>query len=375
MHFLTAISNNVSEWTALDVFNPDRPRLPIPYALGGAFLMAGHRLSALDRTNSVAAVGLGPFGRVYRGREITCALRDVDAALLWGGDGFKALARQAFGFAAKKKILYLSYAFCPLRPTVKQRLHDVILAALSGAALGAVFMTVEQAFRARERLDSGTPVIQFRCGIDTAFYRVRPSFEHVPEFERARVSKLLAKPYVIMPGDELRFNQDALQFVERTGIRLVRVSQYNAKSGTDELKREIATRGLEDLLMVFEKIDYKFLRFLFHHACAYAGLVDSSWQPAGWTVACEALASGLPVVLYEGLTSRELDRVSVKSSFIQAVAMRDIVTVSDKLAALAASPQSPMFSEQAVRFAEQHLDFSITAPPFVSEVERVLSRI
>lgn len=374
MHLLTAISNNVPEWTDLETFNPDRPRLPIPYALGGSFLQAGHSLSALDRANNVKKLELGPFCSIYHRHDMSYALREVDAALLWGGDGLKALARQALGTTLKKKILYFSYAFSPARPTAKQRFHDVLLTALSGAALGTVFMTTEQALKARERLESRTPVIQFRCGIDTAFYRVKPSFEDVPEVERVRVNKLLGKPYVIMPGDELRFNQDALQFVERTGIRLVRVSQYSHKSGTEQLKHEIAARGLKELLMVFEKIDYKFLRFLFRHAYAYAGLVDSSWQPAGWTVACEALASGLPVVLYEGLTSRELEKINLPSSLVQTVAVGDLAAVSEKLSALGASPQSPQWSEQTMRFAAQHLDFSITAPPFVAEVARVVAR-
>jgi len=348
--------------------------MPLPYALGGAFLVAGHELSALDLSGKATKLTRSPFHHLYDKRDLMEALRNVDAALLWGGYTLSILARQALSLQRQKNILYFSYVISPEKPTIKQRLQDALVSSLSGAAMGMMYMTREQANKARELLGEVTPVIQFRLGIDTAFYRLDPIDEDVPPADRVRVDQLLDEPYIIMPGDELRFNRDALQFVERTGIRLVRVSQYGEKSGTDALKREILARGLADRLMVFEKIEYKFLRFLLRHACAYAGFVDSSWQPAGWTVACEALASGLPLVLYEGLCSRELGAAKVSSSLVQTVAMRDVSSFSEKLGALVNAGGRSQYAEQAMQFAAQHLDFAVTAPNLVNEVAQVVSR-
>ena len=374
MHLLTATNNNIEEWCRLRQTDSARPRMPLPYALGGAFLVAGHELSALDLSGKATKLTRSPFHHLYDKRDLMEALRNVDAALLWGGYTLSILARQALSLQRQKNILYFSYVISPEKPTIKQRLQDALVSSLSGAAMGMMYMTREQANKARELLGEVTPVIQFRLGIDTAFYRLDPIDEDVPPADRVRVDQLLDEPYIIMPGDELRFNRDALQFVERTGIRLVRVSQYGEKSGTDALKREILARGLADRLMVFEKIEYKFLRFLLRHACAYAGFVDSSWQPAGWTVACEALASGLPLVLYEGLCSRELGAAKVSSSLVQTVAMRDVSSFSEKLGALVNAGGRSQYAEQAMQFAAQHLDFAVTAPNLVNEVAQVVSR-
>jgi hypothetical protein len=42
-------------------------------------------------------------------------------------------------------------------------------------------------------------------------------------------------------------------------------------------------------------------------------------NPAGWTSACEALASGTPVVLYEGLTARELRKLGAADELVRTV--------------------------------------------------------
>lgn len=372
MHLLAAINNNISEWRALG-FDRDRPRLPLPYAFGAAFLQAGHSLAALDLSSKAGQSDIAPFTSLYHKDDVVEALNSVDIAGLWGSYALKTIFRQAITPGARKRnILYFTYVLAPERPGSKQRIHDWCLTALAGAIRGLVVMTCEQSLKAQAMLDGKTPVIRMRCGIDTAFYREGPQALDVPEIHRASVEKLLSEPYVIMPGDELRFNDDAIRFVEQSGIRLVRVSQYGHKSGTDKLKRGVAERGLGERLMVFEKIDYSFLRFLLRHASAYAGLVDSSWQPAGWTVACEALSSGLPMVLYEGLTSREMAETGVSDQLVQSVAIGDVASFTEKLALLVASGSRGELSGQAMTFAAEHLDFGITAPAFVSEIQNLM---
>lgn len=372
MHLLTTVNNNIKEWRELLEVNLARPRLPLPYVFGGAFLKAGHDLSALDLTSLTDRYDISPFKELYHRQELEKALKNVDVATLWGSYALKAIFRQMITPGSKNNILYFTYVLSPENPTIKQSIYDLSLRMVVRAAKGLVLMTVEQTRKAEEMLHGITPVINMRCGIDTAFYREASVVADVPECERRHIDKLLADPYVIMPGDELRFNDDAIRFVEQTGIRLVRISQYGYKSGTEKLKRDVAERGLNDRLLIFENIEYSFLRFLLQHASAYAGFVDSSWQPAGWTVACEALASGLPMVIYDGLTSRELGEAGVLERLVQDVAMGDIVTFTDKLVALVESNTLEKCSELATSFAEQNLDFSITAPKFVSEIEKMV---
>jgi glycosyltransferase involved in cell wall biosynthesis len=114
------------------------------------------------------------------------------------------------------------------------------------------------------------------------------------------------------------------------------------------------------------------MRFLFHHASAYAGFVDSSWQPAGWTVACESLASGLPIIMYEGLVSRELIKIGISSNLLYTIAPNDISAFTNKLTEIV-SHRNYETKKQAAHFANQHLDFKITAPFFVREIEKLIT--
>jgi len=82
VHLLVAIGGNRSEWR--DALGPsaDRPRLPLPYAFGAAFLKRGHKVSAVD----LAHTGLplhsqSPFETVYSGRDWVRALKQVDLGM------------------------------------------------------------------------------------------------------------------------------------------------------------------------------------------------------------------------------------------------------------------------------------------------------
>lgn len=375
MHILAAINNNINEWKALQQYSTVKPRLPLPYAFGGAFLNAGHKLSALDLTSKSKKEEINPFNNLYHKYELSNALRSVDIATLWGSDALKAIFQQAISSKYKNNIVYFTYVFSPEKPNKKQRMLDMATRLIARSTKGIVVMTGTHESSAKQRLGDNVPIIRMRCGIDTAFYRENVKNQDIPEHERYRVEKLLSEPYVIMPGDELRFNDDAINFVENSGIRLVRVSQYGYKSGTEKLKKEVEERGLEDRLLIFEKISYPFLRFLLANASAYAGLVDSSWQPAGWTVACEALSSGLPMVIYEGLTSREMNESTAPQELVQSVNMGDITTFTDKLISLVTevNRDKEKIANQASKFAEDNLDFNITAPPFVREIEKLVA--
>jgi len=372
MHLLAAINNNVDEWEALQHFDKAKPRLPLPYVFGGSFLMAGHTLSAIDLYSMADKRNISPFKSLYYKNKLGSVLEEVDIAALWGSDALMAILKQSLTPWSKKNILYFTYVFAPEHSGRKQQFLDLSIRILAKAAKGLVVMTVEQEKKALEILGNSIPVIRLRCGIDTSFYRVPSSLADIPEKYQKLIESLLSEPYVIMPGDELRFNDDAIRFVEKSGIRLVRVSQYGQKSGTEKFKQNIEECNISERVIVLEKIGYPFLRFLFQHASAYAGLVDSTWQPAGWTVACEALSSGLPMILYEGLVSRELAEVDVPVQLVQHVPMGDVTSFTEKLSSLVDLNQQGNLSQQAISFSSKHLDFETTAPPFVEKIEQLM---
>jgi len=374
MHFLVAIGNNLDEWQDTLRHREDKPRLPLPYAFGAALVNGGHKLSAINLAGGVdERVSCAPFERIYRSNEMSIAMRAVDVVSLWGSFGISAVLRQAVLPKRRRQVLLNSYVWQPARGQsfLAARLRIAThIAARFGR--GVVLMTEEQVQYARAKLPMEVPVVALRCGIDTAYYAKVPSLSDVPDEHRRSVERLLKAPYVIMPGDELRLNEDALAVVEHTNLHLVRISQYSSKSRTDILKQQVATRGLSDRVTVFEKISYPFLRFLLHNAACYAGLVDSSWQPAGWTVACEALASGLPIVLYEGLVSRELHGLGISKSLVRTAPMRDLPAFQRILVDTVSSHPDPKLSAEARCVAARFLNLEITGPHFVRKLEEAL---
>jgi glycosyltransferase involved in cell wall biosynthesis len=306
-----------------------------------------------------------PFETIYPRHELSKALRAADLALLWGRCGQSALLRQAFLPRPRRRLVYFSYVWePPVTPSLRQRSQAKIAQRVARLARAVVLMTAEQADAARATLPHHVPVIDVQVGIDCRFYAHPGSLSDVAKQDRARVERLLLNPYVIMPGDELRLNADALTIVENTQLILVRVSQYGHKNNIQELKREIRRRNIGDRLLVFERISYPALRFLMKNAIAYAGLVDATWQPAGWTVACECLACGLPIVLYEGLTSREIGRLGASSNILRSVPTYDTKAFSAELQSFVTTQRREDLRNEASAFAVEFLDLERTGAAF-----------
>jgi len=373
MRLLVAINNNIPEWRSTTAPSGEMPRLPLPYAFGGAFLKRGHQLSAINVSDTVPSGELYPFSSVHPVRNLTSALKGVDVAALWGGLGVSAILRQGMITPMQRRVVLCSYVWAlNSLPTMKGKQLGLATQLAGQFAKAVVVMTEEQADLARRSLFLRVPVIKFRCGIDTAYYRIPSSICDVPETHRKQVGLLLTKPYVIMPGDELRCDNDVLELVQHSDIRLVRISQYANSDKQNRLRAEVKRRGIQDRFFVFEKISYAFMRFLLQNASAYAGLVDSSWQPAGWTVVCEALSSGLPVVVYDGLVTRELAWTGVDPSICRSVPMGNIPAFQDALQYFVSQSRREDNLEKARSFSQDFLDFKQTADDFVVAMEKVV---
>ena len=215
MHLLVAINNNIQEWRDTLFQRADKPRLPIPYAFGGAFVRREHKLSAINMSSSTPAdEPLYPFEAVYSAQELLRAMKHVDVAALWGGHGVSAILRQFLLAPPCKRLVLNSYVWqLDSLPTLRSKMIGISTRLAAHFAKAVVVMTAEQAKMARKSLSGKVPVITFRCGIDTAFNRTSSSFADVPEKYREIVDRLLVKPYVIMPGNMLRSNRDILDIV------------------------------------------------------------------------------------------------------------------------------------------------------------------
>jgi len=376
MNYLVAINNNIEEWRESLVPSKERPRLPLSYVLGAALVKRGHSISAVDLSSKANKTGLiEPFKAVYHSKELVKAMQSVDVVLLWGAHGISAILRQLLLNKPKKRVIICSYIWDAGANkewrTLKLSIGTKIMARF---AKGIVLMTTEQERAAKKSLSNNFPVVKLSCGIDTAFYKKESVSGDVPEEYLATVEKLLKKPYFIMPGDELRYNGDALDIVENSNIQIVRISQYSMKSRTDLLKEEIKKRGLSDRFVVFENISYLFLRFLLQNASAYAGLVDASWQPAGWTVACESLACGTPIVLYEGLVSRELQYLGINKNIMRTVPVGDKKKFLEELTHFSNIPEQKQTKEEAMEFSSVKLNMEKTGEEFAGQIELLMAR-
>jgi hypothetical protein len=350
----------------------------LPYAFGAALLEAGFRLSAIDWR---AAAGVGerrdgdasPFAAIYAADQMPAAANATDFALLWGRPALFALAREAALSKTARRLLYFSYVWRARgTSTARQRLRDAIVRQAARFAGGVVVMTEEQAEAVRRSLPETVPVIRLTVGIDGDFYAGATSIRDVAEADRGRVERLLQSPYAILPGDELRLNEDALTIVENSTINIARVCQRGHVKAMIDLKAEIARRNLGDRIVVFERISYAALRFLLRHAGAYAGLIDASWQPAGWTVACESLASGLPVVLYEGLVSRELRRLGAGADVLRAVPARDTAAFLIALQSMMEAAPRAQRAAKARAFASDRLNLERTGAAFAAALRQAI---
>lgn len=373
MNILIAVNNNFQKWYDALEQSPERPRLPLTYGFGAAFYQRGHQLLGINFSNSATQLPpTKPFKALYPKEQLLQAIKNTDLAMFWARDGISAVFKQALLPRPRRCVLLGSYVWqigkCP---TLKTKGLAILSQLAARFARGVIVMTSEQLKLAKKTLPSTVPVIQFTYGIDTAFYRLASSFSDVPENYRFITEKILAKPYIIMPGNQQRCDHQVLDMIAQSELRAVRVAQYSSSNPASWFRKQIQKRGITDRCFFFEGISSSFLRFLLQHASAYAGLVDSTWQPAGWTVACEALASGLPVVIYEGLVSRELKNLGAEEGFLHTIPMGDTNSFQIELERIVVEQRKSESIQKAQNFALTQLDLEVTGSRFVKQVEDI----
>jgi glycosyltransferase involved in cell wall biosynthesis len=377
MKLLVSIQS-IQPWQESMKKSCERPRLALPYAFATAFYNRNHQLFAIEDSKvKDRTAATRPFEYIYQQHELLKAMRNVDLTMLGGGGdyGISAILRQMLNqillSPPRYRVLFVAYVWqLSTLPTLKKKVAGMAVRFLARFSRAVIVMTDEQLVLAKQMLTSRIPVIRFICGIDTYFYKIKSNYSDIPETHRSSIDKLLTKPYAIMLGDQQRCNNDALELIKHCDIQLVRV--LRGKKTSVWFNEEIQKHGFNDRLFIFEDISYIFLRFLLQHASAYVGLVDSSWQPAGWTVACEALSSGLPIILYDGLVSREIRRMGADNRIMRSVPYGDILAFQAELESVISQDLSTI-SKLSKDFASNNLDIENTSRHFVKQVESLCS--
>jgi glycosyltransferase involved in cell wall biosynthesis len=365
MKILLGLHEKIEEWTESLEASSDRPRLPLRFCLSSGFIKRGHSISAISFSSNP---GNRFFHRVYGKCQIPEALRDTDSALLWAWDAIGVLCGPYSFFSASRRVILCSYVWFPKKAPLRVRLLGLATRVAARRARAVVLMPSAHCLEARRALPASIPVIQFLPGVDLDFYRAPSDISDVPEKYRKLAQTLTRGPYVIMHGDQQRLNQDAVRFVGQSGIPLVRVCQGTDPEILKDLRGRIRKKGLQDRMFIFEKASYRFMRFLIQHAAAYAGMVDSTWQPAGWHTTLEAMACGIPVALYEGLVSDELKKLGAGESFLKVVPHRDTRAFQKSVESLVSGDRR-LFRPALTFFTDSHFDLQRSAERFAERVE------
>lgn len=353
-----------SEWknAKLGLVNDDHPVLPLPRALLSLMDAPGSRLVSLSFSD-IESGDTYPFETVINVRNVFHARRMCDRIIAWGRVGLIHCFLDLFLPLSKKKTLFLCYDW----PTKSNDRSSLVvmrqffvrrLALLSKKIIVMTSAQFQDADNASLRRDH---VEKISIKLDKRFY-LNTSVENIKNNEINRINSLLRnRKYAVMLGDELRLTNDSLKVCKNSGVVFIRIFQYKTKYKISKIREEIKKYGLEDQYFIFHNINHLTLLKILKGASAYAGLVDSTWQPAGWTATLEALSCGVHAILYEGLVSEELRSLGVPSGSMSSVQMGDISHFSHLIRNSIAHTRSKEEKLALKKFMENNLLFA-TSP-------------
>ncbi len=267
----------------------DMPRHELCYPYYAALREAGCSVKIVR----VQHTRLGSLDRAAR------LLHRADLAIAWSLAGpLLALAASRRGLS--RKVVSVVYTHrSPRRDPLTGRLRDLLFA--RGLRLGGMtlYVTREQASHSpRQYRLPAERAACFQAGVDTEFWA--PAREDAPVSPDVR--EAAREPFVVVSGDQQRDEQLVEQALLGTGLRLVRLTQGPGVQRHWEARRPVLDFGV----FCRARLTFPEVRYLYQRALCVLNLADNSWQPAGLTVAKEALACATPLVMGRGLATREL---------------------------------------------------------------------
>ena len=169
---------------------------------------------------------------------------------------------------------------------------------------------------------------------------------------------------MVVAGYQLKNEIKIAKIIEDSGIKLVRLTQ---SSNVEKFWQDWAKA--DKTIDVFCKAGLSFqeVRYIYQHAICVLNIVNNTWQPAGWTVATEAMACGTPVIMSSGLSTKELKSYKYNAPFfIEIDPLLDIGLVRQELSKLIISKELRKDLSVAGReFVENNLQIEVTGKALV----------
>lgn len=236
----------------------------------------------------------------------------VKKYVVWSTYGLiKLIVMSLYNSINLHKIVKLEYSVRLLQFPILCKLYYLILTKMG---INLLVMTMEQ-YELLLRIGvKENKVDRITIKIDSDYYRKQKFLkEDFKEGELSKIEAITTDEFIICMGDELRDNLEAIKLAKLSNKTLVRISQFGHKNSIHEFEALCSANSFASYHLL-QKVSYPCLVTLLKKASLQIVPVDSSWQPAGWTVTCESLVVGVPVILYNGLVYRELLRLGIPHS-------------------------------------------------------------
>jgi glycosyltransferase involved in cell wall biosynthesis len=342
------------------------PRLPQAYPYFGALQMMGVEVSVLSlgkvAQDRKAAKPSGWWTPYLSMISMLSRFAKHDVVITNGTQGaLLALAASALKWQSKK-IAIISFA--NIRGTTRT-LAEPIQRSIYRRGLHqcgkVLFMTRRQMEEAVTKIGcEQTQLAYLPVGVDTLFFAPKPA--HADACIREELRVLEAQKYIVVAGDQLRHEDHIMQVLEGMNVGLVRLTQNKY---TEEFWRRWAGSNPSSFpVFCIAHLSAQEVRYAYQHALCLLNLVDSSWQPAGWTVMTEAMACQLPVIVNRGLTTEEM-RLYIKEKdtlpFLEVEQLDPLEARRCLLQLMESTEKSQEIGFRARRFVEQHFNIEITA--------------
>lgn len=284
------LTQDISDWSISS--RKDGPILPIPGSLTKD-LSKKNKICFLIKkgTNKKYPIDNEKFFDSFE-----LMLKKVDIFISIGSAHIKLLKEN---FSIKNKRLLKRKAF----PIIYRKINK-IFSEISIKNNLLLYFSRGQIYTSRTQYDFaklnkvGNPIF-LPIGIDLDFYSKS-------RFSSNFLESIIDKKYIVMHGDEERDEEKLIKIADSLNFGIVRINQYPQK----------AKKNIFDIVKISSKIPFiynfqnigfdKYI-WLLKNASLYAGMVNSKWQPAGWTALCEALGLGIPSIISKGLTSNDYE--------------------------------------------------------------------
>lgn len=270
-------------------------------------------------------------------------------------------------FCQNRKVFTLVYAneSNKLKNLVSKIKNSLFLAGLKLCG-GLFYMTKEQIEQACNEFNlSPNHVFHLPVGVDVAYFNDKNN----NDFISPEVLELPLKKYVVVSGDQLRNELEIANVMEGSGLKLLRLTQ----SVETQLFWKDWNKSKSSNLEVFCKAHLSFqeVRYAYQNALCVLNLADNSWQPAGWTVLTEGMACGVPVIMNQGLVTRELKRYNPSPSLVEIAQIVRKEEVQEILKKLISQPSyAKELGVKGREFVEKNLSIEKTGIELVKMLEK-----